>query len=229
MTIKWWANAHLFVLALLLAAAPARAQAVKLPEKIEAKPGRLVAVSVDYDGDDVRWDVPPAFDCFREYDPDPKKVRLRLLAPPETPAGDYRLIAVAAKGGKLSPFSVCVVTVPGTPTPPTPPQPPAPTDTLALMIQAAYAADPDPAKATYRDQLAAAYQYGLDTLASHKTLGDLFSAVASKAPPAGKMTGERQAIGVVLNATLSSPSAPADPAVVTPLFNRVVAALKGAR
>lgn len=128
---------------LLLAgiAHPATGQTVKLPSEVKVAPGRLAAVAVDWDGDDVRWDVPPELDCFREYDPDPRKVKLRLIG--YTP-GRFRLLAVAAKGGKLSEFSTCAVVVEGTPpvpptppgpNPPVPPTPPTP-DTLGFVALA---------------------------------------------------------------------------------------------
>ena len=106
------------VVALLLAAG-ASAQSVKLPEAITVAPGRLAAITVEYDGDDVRWRVSSDLDVFREYDPDPRKIRLRLIgyAP-----GRYELSAIACKGGKLSEFAACVITV-GSPVPPPPPPP----------------------------------------------------------------------------------------------------------
>ena len=102
--------------------AAARAQSVELPKTLSVEAGRLGAVAVKYDGDDVKYAVDPQLDAFREYDPDPKVIRLRVQGFRE---GTYRVIAVAAKGGRLSDFAVCTVTV-GKPVPPTPPQPPTP-------------------------------------------------------------------------------------------------------
>ena len=116
----------LFTLLCFLAAVSCAAgQTVKLPTEVKVAPGRLAAILVEWDGDDLRWDVPPELDCFREYDPDPKRVRLRLVgyAP-----GKYRLLAVSCKAGKLSEFVSCAILVGDAP-PPTPPgpQPPGPT------------------------------------------------------------------------------------------------------
>jgi hypothetical protein len=122
----------------LLGADPAPPPAVVLPAEVRADVGRLAAVKVEYAGEDLRYDVPPELDCFREYDPNPKVWRLRLIgyAP-----GKYRLLAVTCGGGRLSDFASCTVTIgtpvpPVPPTPPTPPVPPAPIpgDGLRVLI-----------------------------------------------------------------------------------------------
>lgn len=126
-----------YLLALILAVGVtlvACGQKVTLPAKVEVKPGRLATVTIDWVGDDLKWVAPEEVDVFREYDPDPKKVRLRLLG---YTSGKFRLLAVAAKGGKLSEFAVCQIMVGDEPTPtppgPTPPgpTPPGPTPTPA--------------------------------------------------------------------------------------------------
>jgi hypothetical protein len=201
-------------------ALPAGAQSVTLPEKVELKPGRLVAVTVTYDGDDLSWQAPAEFDAFREYDPDPKKIRLRLFAPPETKPGEYRFLAVTCKGGKLSPFAVCIVTVPGPPAPPPPPPPPPePTDPLYLSLKAAWQAEPAATRAVLRDRLAAIYEVavGYVTAPRDKTQGELIARVkdAAKAQvgdPATVLPVLRQAIAAYLKANLvTDPAAPIDP------------------
>lgn len=107
--------------ALLLALPPPdlRGQTVSLPEKVEVKASRMGAVLLAWDGDDCRYTASAELDVFREYDPDPKKVRLRLIG---YASGQYEIKAIACKGGKLSEFATCVVVV-GDPTPPVPPGP----------------------------------------------------------------------------------------------------------
>jgi virulence-associated protein VagC len=100
---------------------PAAAQSVRLPAELKVAPGRLAALTVEWEGEDVRWDVPADLDVFREYDPDPRKVRLRVIG---YSPGAYRIVAVAAKAGKLSDFAACVVRVGGT-EPKPPDKPPA--------------------------------------------------------------------------------------------------------
>lgn len=120
----------LSLVAALLLAVSAPGQSVKLPDTITVAPGRLAAVTIEYEGDDVRWRVSADLDVFREYDPDTQRIRLRLIgyAP-----GRYELSAIACKGGKLSEFATCVITVGGPSPPPTPPPPP-PSQKVAWVI-----------------------------------------------------------------------------------------------
>lgn len=119
------------VFALFLLACSCLAQSVKLPPEVKVDKGRLAAVKIEWDGDDVKWIAPPELDVFREYDPDPKVVRLRLIG---NKNGKFPLHALAAKGGKLSDPATCYIIVgdvppdpgPG-PKPPDPPVPPDPT------------------------------------------------------------------------------------------------------
>ncbi len=113
---------YIFSILIFLLASAASAQSVKLPAEIKVQPGRLASVLIEYDGDDVRWTTPPELDVFREYDPDAKKIRLRLIG---YTAGKSYLHAVAAKGGKLSDFATCLIIVGEPPDPgPKPPVPP---------------------------------------------------------------------------------------------------------
>ena len=74
------------------------AQSVKLPSEVKVAAGRLTAVKVEWEGDDVWRDVPPDLDHFREYDPDPTMVRICLIR--YAPAKYWRP-AVPCKGGEL--------------------------------------------------------------------------------------------------------------------------------
>ncbi len=119
---------HLLALAaLVLLPLLAHAQSVKLPAEVKVQPGRLASVTIEYDGDDLKWTTPSELDVFREYDPDAKKIRLRLIGYAQ---GKYHVHAVACKGGKLSDFATCVIIIgdpaPTPPTPPNPPDPPTP-------------------------------------------------------------------------------------------------------
>jgi hypothetical protein len=117
------------LLVCLLCSATVRGQTVTLPEKVLIPNGRLGSVPIVYEGDDVKWTASPELDVFREYDADPKKIRLRVMAHQD---GVYYVKAIACKGGKMSEFATCdvVVGVPG-PKPPDPgpgpgPKPPDP-------------------------------------------------------------------------------------------------------
>jgi hypothetical protein len=108
-----------FLSLLLLFQSVARAQSVTMPAQVTVPAGRLASVQISYDGDDLKFDVPSSLDSFREYDPDPKKVRLKIIGYPAADNKPYqaRIIAVTAKAGKLSDFAVCILTVGDTPTP----------------------------------------------------------------------------------------------------------------
>lgn len=123
------------LLALCLAG-PALGQTVKLPDKLTTPPGRLAALKIEYDGDDIRWDVPPELDVFREYDPDPKVIRLRLIgyAKADGKAYTVRLLAVTTKDKKLSPFAACAITVGGGKPDPDPDPDPKPIAGLKVLI-----------------------------------------------------------------------------------------------
>lgn len=103
----------------LTASSTAWSQSVKLPETVKVPAGRLAAIKVEWEGSDCRWAVPSALDVFREYDPDPKVIRLRVIGYED---GEHRIIAVACKDGKLSEFATCVVMVGKAPKP----EPPGP-------------------------------------------------------------------------------------------------------
>lgn len=141
--------------ALLLFAGTLQAQSVKLPAEVKVATGRMAAVAIDYDGDAIQWDTPPELDCFREYDPDPKKVRLRFIG---YVPGKYRLLAIACKGSKLSDFAACSIIVgePGPTPPPVPPTPipPAPIDALLQDVQLEYDRSGDADKRQALDFLA---------------------------------------------------------------------------
>lgn len=191
------------------------AQTVKLPEVVKVQPGRLASVKIEYDGDDVKWLVDPKLDVFREYTPDPKQIILRLQG---FDKGTFPVVAVAAKAGKLSDFSVCQVIVgepsppppppapPGPPVPPTPvppTPPPFPNDPVALRIQAAFKADADPIESKVKSSLTLSAFFA--AMAAHvkdpsvKTVGDLLSDYKAAVPAVLKptdITGVRKQISI---------------------------------
>lgn len=145
----------------LLLSPPAFAQTVKLPESVKVEPGRLGAIRIEYDGDDLKWFVAPELDVFREFSVDPKDVRLRVQG---FKPGRFQVLAVTCKAGKLSDLFVCWVFVgdptpvptppdpkpPAPPTPPVPPTPeppkppPLPADPVAGRLADAFKADASP-------------------------------------------------------------------------------------
>lgn len=128
------------LLTLLLVAAPAFGQSVKLPAEVRGVRGGWIVIPVEVDGGPARYRFPDA---------GLEDVRLDALFPPELLAqmrgkvvkadrdGRYRLEAWNAKGDAASDIAVCVVVVgdvppgpapgPPGPTPPVPPTPVPPT------------------------------------------------------------------------------------------------------
>lgn len=151
------------LLALLLFAGFASGQSVNLPPEIKVPVGRLASILIEWDGDEIKWDIPPDLaDVFREYDPDPKKVRLKLLG---YTAGKARLVALATKAvnkgtaespkwvAVFSEVASCTITI-GEPVPPIPPgpdpkppdpippTPPAPIPEAGFRVLILYESDP---------------------------------------------------------------------------------------
>lgn len=119
------------MVALLVLAAAACAQ-VKGPTEITVPVGRLAAIPLTIEGDEADYAILGSeLDGLREYDPDPKKLRLRVIG--YTP-GTAFVVVTSAKSGKLQPLFVVKVTVHGQgpqpqPVPPGPgptPDPPKP-------------------------------------------------------------------------------------------------------
>lgn len=228
----------LSVTLLLLAALPSWAQSVKLPTEVKVPVGRLAAVAVEYDGDDIRWVAPEQLDCFREYDPDSKKVRLRLIG---YAAGQYQFYAVTCKAGKLSDFAACKVTVgdqpPPGPNPPTPPVPPGPpADPLAQSVVAAWASETDAAKVPQVALLAALFRNaaspnGVVNDPGVKTNAELLAILHKAAGtliPDAALPKVRRAVADYLNATLGTSAASAvDRAKAGAAFSHIADVLGG--
>lgn len=209
----------------------ASAQSVKLPTEVKAQVGRMAAVRIEYDGDDVRWFVSPELDVFREYSADPKDVRLRVLG---YTRGQFQVIAISAKGGKLSDFAVCAVTIgdplppvpppapPGPPVPPNPPTPPpAPVDPVADRLRGALGRDPEDAaaKAKAAQTLGAFYSAMSGHVKDPKvgTVGDLLADYRAAIPSIlgpGVVANLRKQIAVEISGVVGDdPTRAIDPAL----------------
>jgi hypothetical protein len=126
---------------------PAPVPTVKMPAEVKIPPGRLASIVIESNGKVTKFGcLSTEVDIFREYDPDPAKIRVRVIA--YTP-GKYAIFAHTALADVPSDPAVCWLTV-GDPVPPTP-RPPAasgePADPLARAIRAAYAEDASDGKA----------------------------------------------------------------------------------
>jgi len=91
----------------LVSVAVAGGQTVTAPKEVTAPVGRLATIVVQSDGADTRYFADDGLDVFREYDPDAKTIRLRVVG---YTAGKYYLRAITCRDNKLSdPVTVTVV------------------------------------------------------------------------------------------------------------------------
>jgi hypothetical protein len=99
----------------------------KGPESITVPVGRLASVPLSVDADECDY-VILGSDCdgLREYDPAPKKLRIRVIG--YAPGTAY-VVVTSQKGGKLEAPFVVKVTFEGKPVPPPDPPTPNPTPT----------------------------------------------------------------------------------------------------
>lgn len=160
-------------------AASADQPVIKLPDKADAKPGRICRISVQATSAvNVKWWVEGDADLFREYTTD-GSISLCFSADPSAATTyNVRVIASGSKGELTDP-ATCVVTV-GTPPPPPPPTPP---DSLTAALQAAYSQDAsDPLQTKNKDYLESLYNVAASTTTRDTTLttvGALAGKVAS--------------------------------------------------
>jgi len=164
-----WCGVVWYLIVLLCSPNWASGQAVKAPEKVEVPVGRLASITVQWEGDDFKYVTDLGLDVFREYDPDPKIVKLRCIG--YTP-GETMIHCIACKGGKLSEFGTCKVVVTGRAPDPTPdPVVPDPSDPLYHKLLSAYQAEkPDQQK--YKTALSNFYK----AASGFDLSGDLFTA-----------------------------------------------------
>lgn len=76
-------------------------QSVKMPEKLEAKPGRMTSLEITYEGADPQFLVLGCdVDYFREVSAKPDTIALRLVSYGEQ---TFTVVAWCVKGDKSSP------------------------------------------------------------------------------------------------------------------------------
>lgn len=133
--------ASLLLLPLLLAAGP-----IEMPAEVRVPVGRLGALAITTTGSELQYIVAGGdIDAFREYDLDPKTIRLRVQA---YQAGTADIVAATLVDGKIS-LAKCHLIFgdappvppgpnPPGPNPPTPPDPPAPIPLAGLRSLIVY-------------------------------------------------------------------------------------------
>jgi hypothetical protein len=84
-----------------------------MPEKIELTKNKLSdPIVIEWEGDDFKYSSSSSIKVFREYDPDPKRVVLRVIGYDDGQGAVYAVSALAKDGkAKLSDFKKLVVVV----------------------------------------------------------------------------------------------------------------------
>jgi hypothetical protein len=188
---------------------------VKGPTEVDIVVGRLKQIPLTIEGDESDYKVlGKDVDALREYDPDPKKLKLRVIG--YAPGIAYVVIA-SAKDGKLQPIHTITVTIGGPappnppgPTPPTPPVPPGPVDPFVAKLQAAFDKDTSDAakKAEWKTALRGFYAAMADHVKDKgvTTIGDLLGDYRAAMPtllPEGSIVELRRVCGLEVATPLS--------------------------
>jgi hypothetical protein len=192
---------------------------VVIPPAVNIPTGRLGSVLIQSNGPIVRyWSDSRGVDVFREYDPDPRIIRLRILG---YQPGVFKMIAYTAIADMPSEPAVCTVMVgdgpgpnpvpPGpNPVPPGPVPPPTPNDPLWSTLAAQFGADQSPNKKEQAKQLAAVYRQAVAVTindASLKTINDFYRVVrdaAAQLVPLPALQPIRETIANELNAQIGT-------------------------
>lgn len=222
------------LIALLLCSTIASAQTV--PDKVVTQAGRMAGITITTDGDDLAWTVAPPtnVDVFREYDPNPNVIKLRILSYSN---GVYYIVVSQTKDKKIT-QKVCTVIV-GTAPDPVPGPDPIPNVDAQLIknLKAVYAADSSPTKADELDALIALYEQGAvftNTRKDLTTYGQLWKAftdVATTLGCHGKLKAVQQVIANEM-VTAGIPTSAADGgtaidrAKLVPILQKVATLLK---
>jgi len=121
--VSHWRTRLWCLLALTLSPVLAAGQTIKMPEKIEVTKNKLSdPIVIEWDGDDLKYSWSSSIKVFREYDPDPKKVVLRVIGYDDGQGAVFAVCALAKDGkAKLSEFKKLVVVVGGGSADPTKP------------------------------------------------------------------------------------------------------------
>lgn len=165
---------------ILILGITAQAQSVKVPPKLEATANRLSTLNVEWDGDDIKWTYDDKnLAVFREYDPDSKKIVLKVL--PYVNNAILPIKFIVCKDKKLSDFVTTEVVVgkaPPVPPPPGPDPPPDPIDDpLTKAYNTALSKETASDKLESVKKLVAVYQEISDNAEKSevKTWGNVFS------------------------------------------------------
>lgn len=210
-------------------------QNITIEDKVITKAGRMASVTIKSDGKVTNWVAVPAegVDIFREYDPDPTVIKLRLLSYNN---GIFYIVATTTLNDKLD-TKTCQITIGEAPVPPTP-LPVNPDAQLIKNLKAVYVADSSLAKNVELHALIALYEQGsvfVNTRPDLKTYGqvwDSFKQVSKTLGCSGKLIAVQQIIQNEMQMA-GIPMSPADGATsvdkikLVPQLQRIATLLKG--
>lgn len=212
----------------LFASCLASGQSVKMPEKLEAKPGRMTSLEITYEGADPQFLVLGCeVDYFREVSAKPDTIALRLVSYGEQ---TFTVVAWCVKGDKSSPPATCKVTVKN----PAPPIPPAPVDPLQAELKRLYDADTTADKAATVQTLARVYRLAAKASMDRSVLTvavlvETLTAVLSELPDAS-LQAVRKRVSAELAKALPLDDGPLDDTArksVSDAYIRVASILEG--
>lgn len=210
---------YLRAMTLFLALAMPITAQVKGPTEITIPVGRLAVVPLIVEGDAADYVVVGKdVDALREYDPDAKKLRLRVIG---YSTGQAWVVIATTFEGKLKPLHVITVTIGAGPKPPTPPEPtpPEPTppkpDALTKKLQEAFDKDTSDKvkKSEWLKALAGFYAAMSDHVQKPevKTLGELLADYRAAIPallPDGAVVDLRRVCGEEVAGVIGVDSSP---------------------
>lgn len=210
-------------LSLLLPALTFAEPHVTLPTEIKAKPGRLIRITADSTGKQVRW-LAGSDECDLIPFPDGKAAIFSAPSP-----GRYRVFAWTAEGDIPSEAAVCTIVVEGPSPPPGPIPPPVPPPEPSNPLKAAWDAENAPGKRSQRDNLVVAWRWAVIEAQGpeKKTLAEVYAAAkaqTSKVLKADELPAVRKAISAELSGRLPTTDEPLTPALRTKLvaeFTRI--------
>jgi hypothetical protein len=150
-------------IALMIFTINAQCQTVKVPKQLDATVNRIITLNVEYEGDDIKWTYnEQSIAVFREYDPDAKKIVLKIL--PYVNNQTVQIKFIACKDKKLSDFATTDVVIGASPGPNPGPTPDPIENPLVKAFQIAYSKETDTTKAELLKALTAVYEQTVEVI-----------------------------------------------------------------
>lgn len=227
-----WGSRSLAMLTLFLLAGALQGQVPAIPAAVSVPVGRLSTITIQSPAGPPKYSVVgTANDKFREYDPDPNKVILRIIGYEE---GVIYITTWSADKNGATEGAVCVLTIGGKS--PGPGPTPGPVDPLIKTYQAAYDQENDPLRTSKRQFITAVFEGAGSLLTKANTRIELLDALGAVLhdPTNGIPKGSlpllmRQIVNTLENEIGKADDTPLDKDRVKATFTRIANALKGVK